>query len=325
MTTAADPLQDHMDAVADLAHMIAGADEQRAMVVFHALANQVAGFVAGTGEDNFRLARTMLRRSSSPLIRSAVRHGADVSEDSIYSDPVYLANSRALIRDRSRIVGGVPTSDFPDCVAVGSESGWCCSGTLVAPNVVVTAAHCVEGGCAARVFVGEDVAYPADGEVIKVDTAVAHPGYGTHGAHSDIAVLILERDTDLPPRRLATADHLGGATFVRLAGYGNTDPFGSSGYGRRRMVDVPVAGNDPKYGSDPESEFVAGAPFLDRDSCNGDSGGPAYVQADGEWFLAGATSRATASSLRPCGDGGVYTRVDVYERWVRSVPGGRWA
>ena len=44
------------------------------------------------------------------------------------------------------------------------------------------------------------------------------------------------------------------------------------------MVDVPLASNDPKYGADAETEFVAGAPFLDRDSCNGDSGGPAYVR-----------------------------------------------
>jgi secreted trypsin-like serine protease len=75
---------------------------------------------------------------------------------------------------------------------------------------------------------------------------------------------------------------------------------------------------------DPATEFAAGAPFLDRDSCNGDSGGPAYVQVDGEWHLAGATSRATASSLRPCGDGGIYTRIDAYEEWIRSVPGGVW-
>lgn len=324
MTAAADPLQAHMDAVENLARMIAGEDEQREMVVFHALANQVAGFVSGTGDDNYRLARAMLRRGSSPLTRSVVGPGVEIAADSLYADPVYLANSRALIRDRSRIVGGVPTSDFPECIAVGSDNGWCCSGTLVAPNVVVTAAHCVEGGCAARVFIGEDVFFPDDGDVIKTHTQVVHPSYRPPKATGDIAVLILESDASVRPRPIATADQLGTATFVRLAGYGNTDSSGRRGYGRRRMVDVPIAGDNPKYGSDSQSEFVAGAPFLDRDSCNGDSGGPAYVQSGGQWFLAGATSRATASSLRPCGDGGIYTRVDVYEDWVRSVPGGHW-
>ena len=90
------------------------------------------------------------------------------------------------------------------------------------------------------------------------------------------------------------------------------------------MVDVPLASTDPKYGADQQTEFVAGAPLLDRDSCNGDSGGPAYIQAEDGWYLAGATSRATASSRRPCGDGGIYTTVSAHLEWVRSVPGGQW-
>ena len=87
------------------------------------------------------------------------------------------------------------------------------------------------------------------------------------------------------------------------------------------MVDVPLASNDPRFGAHVEYEFVAGAPFLDRDSCNGDSGGPAYVKADGAWYFVGATSRATASTVRPCGDGGIYVRVGAFQDWIRSVPG----
>jgi secreted trypsin-like serine protease len=118
---------------------------------------------------------------------------------------------------------------------------------------------------------------------------------------------------------------LEGAGTVRLAGYGNTDVFSSGGYGIRRMVDVPLASDDPKYGADVTTEFVAGAPFLDRDSCNGDSGGPAYVHAQGGWYLVGATSRATASTVRPCGDGGIYTRVRAFDDWIRSIPGAKWS
>lgn len=309
----------HTDEVANLARLIAGDDEQRFMVVFHALANQVAEFAAGTADDNYRAARSQLRRANSPLPRSAV--GTEMPTDSIYSDRVYLSNARNLVHDRARIIGGVPTSDFPDCVAVGRMDRWCCSGTLVSPNVVVTAAHCVVGGCSSRVFVGEDVAFPADGEVIKVRNAVAHPNYGETVPAYDIAVLILDQPTSTPPRPMAPAAD---SAFVRLAGYGNTDVHSRGGYGRRRTVDVPMATPDPNYGMDPATEFAAGAPFLDRDSCNGDSGGPAYVQVDDEWYLAGATSRATASSLRPCGDGGIYTRVDAYVDWIRSVPGGVW-
>ena len=75
---------------------------------------------------------------------------------------------------------------------------------------------------------------------------------------------------------------------------------------------------------DPELEFVAGQPFLDRDSCSGDSGGPAYVAADGDWLLAGATSRATSSSVRPCGDGGIYERMHAFASWLQSIPGAQF-
>jgi hypothetical protein len=330
--SAADPLQEHMNAVQRLARLIAGDDEQRFILVFESLANQVDGFLTRTGDEGIRHARSLLMRTAEPHLtrrrsapRAAVGVGPTPPADGLLADPVFLKNARKLIRDRGRIVGGVPTSDFPDCVAVGSDDGWCCTGTLVAPNVVVTAGHCVDGGCASRVFVGEDAAIPNDGQVIRVQDAVAHPDYQPPSPTQDLAVLILsDAVDDVPPRAIADAEVLQAAATARLAGYGNTDVFSSGGYGRRRMVDVPIASTDPKYGADPATEFVAGAPFLDRDSCNGDSGGPAYVEVEDSWYLAGATSRATAGSLRPCGDGGIYTRVKAYEDWMRAVPGGTW-
>jgi secreted trypsin-like serine protease len=60
---------------------------------------------------------------------------------------------------------------------------------------------------------------------------------------------------------------------------------------------------------------------LDKDSCKGDSGGPAYIDVDGEWQLAGATSRGTCKARRICGDGGIYTRVHAYVDWIESVAG----
>jgi len=329
--SAADPLQEHMDIVARLADMIAGDDQQRFILVFESLANQVDEFLTRSGDEGISHARSLLLRTAEPHLTRArsVRQpdmaaGVASSSDSLLFDPVFLKNARKLIRDPGRIVGGIPSSDFPDCVAIGTDNGWCCSGTLVAPNVVVTAAHCVVGGCSKRIFVGEDVAFPDDGRVVEVQTAVAHPGYQPPNPVHDLSVLILSEVIDVRPRVIADAKTLPAAATVRLAGYGNTDAFSSGGYGRRRIVDVPIASTDAKYGADQRTEFVAGAPFLDRDSCNGDSGGPAYIQVEDSWYLAGATSRATASSVRPCGDGGIYTTVNAYEEWMRSVPGGHW-
>jgi secreted trypsin-like serine protease len=69
-------------------------------------------------------------------------------------------------------------------------------------------------------------------------------------------------------------------------------------------------------------EIVAGAPSLDKDTCNGDSGGPLYVQSsDGSLYLAGTTSRPTGTpGLRPCGNGGIYVRTDgAVVNWIQSL------
>ena len=311
--------QHHLTAAATLARSIAGDDDTRFAVVFHALANHVETLAAGDRNSNFEQTRAQLLAARDSSRRATASTTGATDNALLYSDRVYLENLDALGSAKTAIVGGELTTDFPDCVAVGSQTKWCCSGTLVSPNVVVTAAHCI-GACSERVYFGTDVRFPEDGRIVAVKSAVKHPAYRTV---NDIAVLILaEPVQDVEPRAMIT--HPPTTTAVRLAGFGNTDNQGRKGYGRRRRVDVPLASSDPRYGADPALEFVAGAPMLDRDSCSGDSGGPAYVAAGDTWLLAGATSRATNNSLRPCGDGGIYSRVDVHAEWIRSVKGGLW-
>src|SRR4029077_11536081 len=127
---------------------------------------------------------------------------------------------------------GIPTRDYPDCVAVGGASGWCCSGTVVASNVVVTAGHCIEAGCCSRVLVGEDVADTSTARVIRVRHATSHPDYRPPNPTHDLAVLLLAEDAGAAPRGLAHEAMLESAISVRLAGYGSTDVEGASGYGR---------------------------------------------------------------------------------------------
>ena len=252
----------------------------------------------------------------------------------IYQDPRYLANARALARRTLgglRVIGGAPVKagEFVDCVGVGSDSQWGCTGTLIAANAVLTAGHCAD--FATRIYFGTDVSKP--GKVVRVKKRVRHPQYH-RGQHNDLMVLVLEeRVTTVKPRKLAAKTLLDKATDGRVVGFGNTDPAGSFGYGVKRFVDVPIAspacrgkvdGADDKvtYGCDPGLELVAGRPLLSRDSCTGDSGGPFYVIGKNqEWLLGGATSRATDSAMNNCGDGGVYVRVDRYRAWIDSIPG----
>jgi secreted trypsin-like serine protease len=252
----------------------------------------------------------------------------------LLSDPRYLANARELARRTqggTRVIGGVPVpkKDFLDCVAVGNDNDWGCTGTLIAPDVVVTAAHCTS--YATRVFFGHDVTKP--GRIVAVHQPHRHPDYQKAGHWNDLLVLVLaERIVNIEPRAVAPRATIDKATDGRVVGFGNTDPWASEGYGIKRQVDIPIASpscngtvhgaaDDAAYGCHAGLEIVAGKPLLAKDSCTGDSGGPFYVENAGRWLLAGATSRATNKAPHDCGDGGIYVRVEHYLEWIRQLPG----
>ena len=253
----------------------------------------------------------------------------------LQADPRLLANARELLRRTQgglRVVGGtkVPPKQFLDCVAVGRDDAWGCTGTLIAPDVVVSAGHCA--AFATRVFFGGDVTKA--GKISRIKKAVQHPDYRKDGKQNDLLVLLLDAPvTNITPRAIATTAQINKATDARVVGFGNTNPLGSKGYGMKRQVDVPIASPACKgksngasdsvtFGCDIGLELVAGKPLLGKDSCTGDSGGPLYIEGpDGEWLLAGATSRAVNSAPNDCGDGGIYVRIDKYRTWIDSVPG----
>lgn len=303
-----DPLQDRADAAAAFARTVVGEDD----VAFVRMVRDSLNLA-----DRFEVGITAPAVAAGPV--GQVRGRPRPVQVSLDDDPLFATRAREIIVRNDRIIGGIPTEDFPDCVAVGTGEAWCCSGTLVGPARVVTAAHCVAGGCARRIFIGSDVNRPLAGRQIDVAQAIVHPAYHGTSPRADIAVLILAERAAVEPRAIAPASAIEVVATARIAGYGNTDVLSRTGYGRRRIVDVPVAHAHAAFGADLNTEFVAGAPFLDRDSCQGDSGGPAYVEDRGAWVLAGATSRAIEGSIRRCGDGGIYTRVGAYEGWVRSA------
>ena len=248
-------------------------------------------------------------------------------------DPRYLANMRELARRtkrNARIIGGsaVTGKEFADCVAVGDDTDWGCTGTLIAANVVLTAGHCKK--LHSRIFVGNDV--DGTGREFRIARHVRHPQW-TGGLENDLMLLILEKPvTGVKPRALADGARIDAATDARVVGFGTTDLGGTFGFGRKLQTDVPVVSracngkvkskkDSAVYGCHVNKEIVAGKPLLNRDTCRGDSGGPLYVAQGKQWLLAGVTSRGTAHGTNMCGDGGIYTRVDKYQAWIASVIG----
>jgi len=218
------------------------------------------------------------------------------------------------------IVGGEPTKDFPDCCAVGSANGYTCSGTLIAPNLVITARHCNN---VTRVFLkGWDVEKLEQGEVIEVDKNIRHPQF-------DIRVLVLKNNSTVTPRPVARGAAVGNPQEATLVGFGNIDTDGRIGYGLKRMVKVPITSIScatdeevTEFGCRLGKEIVAGHRGLLKDSCHGDSGGPLYIRNSlGGYDLLGATSRGLGGTGNACGDGGIYVRVDQFLDWIQQETG----
>jgi trypsin len=240
--------------------------------------------------------------------------------------------------DRPRIIGGYGAAPgdwgFMAFVAYFDADGnpeFACSGTVVAPNVVLTAGHCTvdetTGAALApsgyRVVTGSlDWTNPSERQISDVSQVITDPLYDRATATSDAGLLVLSSPTNAPAIPLATSaeeylDQPG--TGAGIAGWGAT-------YDGGPVVNylewAPIVVQGSGYCSSVDALFDSSSqlcavnpPDFSTGTCNGDSGGPLVADnAADQTVEIGLTSQGPADCDTYRAD--IFTDVIPISSWV---------
>ncbi len=207
-----------------------------------------------------------------------------------------------------------------------------CSGTVVAPNLVLTAGHCAENvqtgvvneASGYRVTTGNvDWAAPeTERQVSDVTRVIVCPCFDRHTDVGDVALLQLSTPTTAPAVTLASSPPAG--TAALLAGWGETHskqhtPVEQLRWAPTVVQHAEVCEREASPFSPASEACTIDPPGRQTGACNGDSGGPLLVpepSAVGGLVQIGVASHVynECATTSPS----VFTRADAVSAWVRG-------
>lgn len=197
-----------------------------------------------------------------------------------------------------------------------------CTGTLIAKDLVLTAAHCIPDQISSgQVQFGTTLGRQA--EAHKIIGMVQHPKYEPDmekpGNHFDIGLVRFEGK--VPAGYVPAMIDANPATVVRglnlqLMGYGLDSHFFHTGAGVLRTADFTIA-------ELPNEGEIRVESSWNKALCNGDSGGGLFLSDQGKAVVVGVTSRTEALQFCKfavrCLNYGIFTNVAANAEWIQQT------
>jgi secreted trypsin-like serine protease len=220
---------------------------------------------------------------------------------------------------------------FPSLAYVEDHQGrgaYQCTGTVVAPNLVLTAAHCVENTSTEverdpwgyRVTTGNVDVSSSEAQVSGVSEIIVNPSYDSSTGAGDAALLVLATTTAAPAMPLATEPPEGAP--VKIVGWGELEYGEESFQSQLQWAESTLVSTEQCENELTGVNFEAELCVQDNahyvaSPCRGDSGGPLIaVTPTGEVDL-GVADKV----IGECNVGlpSIYARADVLAPWVQEA------
>jgi hypothetical protein len=248
----------------------------------------------------------------------------------------------SIDQSRQEIVRGTVEKKRPEVVAVHVQAfggRTLCSGTYIAPRVVLTAAHCMSFAAFGQIFVyhGQDYLrdvatlpnIPAPGETslwARGESSTVHPLYDPSLNYPDLAVVYLDRELPFAPLPLYRQHLSDSVKKGEIVGWGGSKALTADitqveGSGIKRTGKVELLGSPTAadfHEDDPNPGILVpeiradllktNGLFPSANGCAGDSGGPLLINDRDRDYLAGVSFWTGLF----CEDYSIFTRIDPF-------------